>query len=134
MNYRKNFAPLLVASIMTLGAAPLAFAQDAAQDGKAAEMPPQSTSATPPTEGAAGQQSETTTQAPPAEAGDKTNWNDLDSDGNGSLSKTEVASVPSLSQVFDAADADKDGQLTQDEYKAWLAANYGDKGQPGKGG
>jgi hypothetical protein len=31
--------------------------------------------------------------------------------------------MQSLAKVFAKADADADGELTQDEYKAWLAAN-----------
>jgi hypothetical protein len=50
-------------------------------------------------------------------------WSQLDADQNGTLSKTEAASVSSLSTVFDQADGDRDGALTVDEYKAYLAAN-----------
>jgi len=57
----------------------------------------------------------------------KKNWSDLDIDKNGSLSASEAASVQNLSSVFAKADANADGELTQDEYKAYLAAN-------GKGG
>ena len=50
----------------------------------------------------------------------KKNWSDLDVDKNGSLSVTEAASVQSLAKAFTEADANADGQLTQDEYKAYL--------------
>lgn len=50
-------------------------------------------------------------------------WSQLDIDKNGSLSRTEVEPVNSLSKVFVAADANADGELTADEYKAYLAAN-----------
>ena len=49
-------------------------------------------------------------------------WSDLDTDHNGSLSKSEASSLNSLSQVFDAADGNKDGTLTADEYRAYLKA------------
>ena len=39
-----------------------------------------------------------------------------------------------LSQVFAKADADANGELTQDEYKAWLAANGKTKGKTKAGG
>jgi len=58
---------------------------------------------------------------------EKKNWSDLDTDKNGTLSASEAASVSNLSSVFAKADANADGELTQDEYKAYLAAN-------GKGG
>lgn len=50
-------------------------------------------------------------------------WSALDLDKNGSLSKAEAESVNSLSKVFVEADANADGQLTADEYKAYLATS-----------
>ena len=47
-------------------------------------------------------------------------WADLDTDKNGTLSKTEAGAMSSLSQVFDTADGNKDGNLTADEYRAYL--------------
>ena len=46
----------------------------------------------------------------------------LDVDQNGTLSKTEAASLKGLSKDFDKADANGDGALTTDEYKTYLAA------------
>lgn len=86
-------------------AAPFAFAQST--DAAAAQP------AAAPTAAAA-------TPAAPA-ATQKKSWNDVDSDKDGKLSKTEASSVPALSQVFDQADGDKDGALTADEYKAYVA-------------
>src|SRR3546814_469888 len=63
--------------------------------------------------------------APTAEPKQVT-WADLDVDKDGSLSKAEVATVPALTQVFDAADADADGKLTAEEYKAHAAATSGE--------
>src|SRR4249919_872804 len=63
----------------------------------------------------------------------KKNWSDLDTDKNGTLSVTEAAAVQSLAKAFTEADANADGQLTQDEYKAYLAAN-GKAATPRSGG
>jgi len=52
-----------------------------------------------------------------------TKWSDLDADKDGNLSKTEAASLPSLSAVFDKADTNADGALSGDEYKAYVAMN-----------
>lgn len=41
-----------------------------------------------------------------------------DADGDGKLSRAEVANAPRLSQEFDAIDANKDGFLTLDELQA----------------
>jgi len=64
----------------------------------------------------------------------KKNWSDLDVDKNGTLSVTEAASVQSLAKAFTEADANADGQLTQDEYKAYLAANGKGSATPRSGG
>ena len=62
-------------------------------------------------------------QAAPAapEQSKQLTWADVDADGNGSISKTESSQLASLAQVFDQADADADGELTPDEYKAFGA-------------
>ena len=80
----------------------------------------------------------TTTQnaepaAQPADAAQpkQVTWADLDTDKDGNLSKQEVTPVPSLTQVFDQADSDKDGKLTADEYKAFAAKSAGTSGQSG---
>ena len=56
----------------------------------------------------------------------------LDANGNGSLSVTEAAPIESLAKVFPKADKDGNGELTAEEYKAWLAANPG-KAKSGQG-
>lgn len=84
-------------------AMPLAFAQEAdyAQD------PP------PPTE----------QTAPPAgQPAGQVTWADLDTDGDGNLSREEAAAFPELASVFDQADADGDGVLTPQEYQAFAAS------------
>ena len=70
---------------------------------------------------------------PVASASGERKWSDLDGDGNGNLSAAEAASMPSLAKVFTQADADANGQLTQDEYKAWLASSAGAKAEAGDG-
>jgi hypothetical protein len=108
-----------------LGAAlamPMAFAQTAPTTDDAAA--PQST---------APQSTAPAAQAPTAEPKQVT-WADLDTDKDGSLTKTEVATVPALSQVFDQADADADGKLTADEYKAFAAKDAGGAAGSASGG
>ena len=80
-----------------------AFAQSAGQD------------ATTDT-GAAAAQAQTQAQS---NGGGQT-WASVDTDGNGSISRSEAKVNPGLAQVFDQADADSDGQLTPDEYKAFV--------------
>ena len=48
-------------------------------------------------------------------------WADVDTNKDGNVGKDESAVVPALSQVFDQADADADGQLTPPEYQAFVA-------------
>jgi hypothetical protein len=45
-------------------------------------------------------------------------WTTLDSDSNGSLSKTEASNDPEMAAIFEAADSNQDGQLTREEYTA----------------
>ena len=138
----KNPNRLLIAASLLL-ATPFAFAQsldtdakaqppaqaaeasqvDAAHDQARDATPPQAaTPATPPT-GAATGAVPAEPAAPVASASGEKKWADLDGDGNGNLSAGEAATMPSLSKVFAEADADKDGELTPDEYRAWFAAN-----------
>ena len=63
------------------------------------------------------------TPAEPAQPANKVTWSELDADHDGALSKTEAEPVDSLSTAFDDADADKDGSLTADEYKAYRTSN-----------
>lgn len=98
-NVRKPLIGLLALGIAA--AMPLAFAQEAEEFG---QQPP-------PTEQA----------APPAAQGQVT-WTDLDTDGDGNLSREEAAALPELAAVFDQADADGDGVLTPQEYEAFAAS------------
>ncbi len=119
MIQRKQLA-LGLATAMAFSA-PLAFAQDAGQHKQETTTQAAETAAP-----------EAAAAAPQAESRDTVSWADLDTDGNGSLSRAEAAAVPSLAQVFERADADKDGELTADEYKAFLAANYPAAGASGQ--
>lgn len=89
-----------------------------------------------PVAGAEAQAAVPATRATPAVPATPANrsWAELDANGNGSLSVAEAASMHSLSKVFVKADADADGELTQDEYKSWLAANGRAKGKTKAGG
>ncbi len=138
--------PLILITAMTAAlAAPLAFAQDAnasatAQEQAAVQAGSTATPAVPATTPAedagamaatpatpAAPPTDDTTAATPATPADaastKISWSELDGDKDGKLSKTEAAPISSLSKVFDQADTDKDGVLTADEYKAYVAAH-----------
>lgn len=68
--------------------------------------------------------------APPAAAAQpaaKLSWSDLDSDGNGAINRQEAARVPALAAMFELADADRNGDLTGDEYRAHI--EHGAAGQ-----
>ncbi|MDC6684876.1 EF-hand domain-containing protein, partial [Leclercia adecarboxylata] len=52
-------------------------------------------------------------------------WASVDTDGNGTISKAEAQVNAGLAQVFDQADTNKDGELSPDEYKAYVAAQQG---------
>jgi hypothetical protein len=67
-------------------------------------------------------------QTPPATYNDaagatgspvKKSWADVDMNKDGNLTKAEAAAVPALGQAFDKADANGDGSLTPEEYKAY---------------
>ncbi|KRG74001.1 calcium-binding protein [Stenotrophomonas chelatiphaga] len=58
-------------------------------------------------------------------------WASIDTDGNGTISKTEAQVNAGLAQVFDQADTNKDGELSADEYKAFVQAQQGAAGAQG---
>lgn len=110
----KFHTPLMLsAALATAFAASTAFAQDAATQ-QQKTPPPQDT-----------------TQMPPQKTDEpaKKSWEELDTDGNGNLSRSEAAGLESLAKVFAQADADGNGELTPDEYRAWFA-NNGNKDVP----
>ena len=67
------------------------------------------------------QQPAPTEQAAPAAPQGQVSWADLDTDGDGNLSRAEAASLPELAAIFDQADADGE----QDEL-----AEEGEGGEP----
>lgn len=132
--------PLVVA--VAFGAAlamPLAFAQSSnanahAQHDPAAQSAAPATPATPATPASesdtATQSAQSATPATPATPASpatavakKRTWSELDTDKNGTLSQGEASAIESLGKAFAQADANADGQLTADEYKAFVAAN-----------
>ena len=125
----RHFLTLGLATASLL-AAPLAFAQNAHANANAhvaghAQPAVPATPATPadPQEGAPAVRATPATPAEPARQDNPVTGSELDTDDDGALSKTEAAPVDSLNAAFDSADSDKDGSLTADEYKAWLATN-----------
>jgi len=124
MTLKTNRKPLIAAAaLVAILSAPMAFAQSTApqtsQDPAAASSADQA--------GASGAAQGT------ANTSGKKSWSDVDTDKNGSLSKSEASSVPALGQVFDQADADADGSLTADEYKAYVAKAQGGTSNSGGG-
>ena len=116
---KTNKLAILSFALASALAAPAAFAQSS-------PMTPQDPAAQP------APQQQPTEAAPQAAAPAQMTWADLDANGNGSLSVTEAAPIESLAKVFPKADKDGNGELTADEYKAWLAANPG-KSKSGQG-
>lgn len=113
--------PLLAtAALVAALSAPLAFAQTA--------------SPAPTQDAAAAPASAAPAAAAPTAAPQKKSWADVDSNKDGALSKTEAATVPALGQVFDKADANADGALTTDEYKAYVAKVQTAPGKSSSGG
>lgn len=138
-----NRKPLYLALALTL-AAPLAFAQSTTPQTATQDATNAATTATQEATDAATQDATTAatqdaaaqTQSAMPQQGEpeKKNWSDLDVDKNGTLSATEAASVQNLSSVFAKADANADGELTQDEYKAYLAASGKGEAKSDSGG
>lgn len=118
---KNNRKPLI--ALVALSAAlamPLAFAQEKTEDAATQQTEPTEDQAT-------GAATDTPTQSTQSAAQGQQGWADVDTDGDGSISKEEAAANPGLSQVFDQADADADGKLTADEYKAFVSKNYSDQ-------
>ncbi|WP_028920312.1 calcium-binding protein [Pseudoxanthomonas suwonensis] len=91
-----------------MAAAPLAFAQQTTPtDGQ--QSPPGSSTQ----DAAAQSQSQSS-------GGQGLSWADLDTDGNGNLSKTEAQRHAGLAAVFAEADTNGDNELTADEYRAFV--------------
>ena len=56
-----------------------------------------------------------------ASGGGGQTWASVDTDSDGAISKQEAQVNAGLAQIFDQADADANGKLTPDEYKAFVA-------------
>jgi hypothetical protein len=122
---RKSMLGLIALSAAL--AMPMAYAQSQAEEA----APPQAEQPTPteaatPTDSAQGAATQPTEQATSGASSGKQGWNDVDADKDGAISKQEASSNAVLSQIFEKADADTDGKLTPDEYKAFVSKNYGE--------
>lgn len=128
MNNR-NRKPLIgLIALSTALAMPMAFAQGetggTAQPQAGQPAPTEVATRTDSATGASVQSTEQATGAASSNA--KQGWADVDTDKDGAISKQEASSNAGLSRVFDQADADADGKLTTEEYKAFVSKNYGD--------
>jgi len=117
---RKPFLALIVAagSVLALPA----MAQSTAGQAQTQQDAAAASSASGAAQSGAGQ------AAGQAGGGGGQTWASLDTDGNGTINKTESQANAGLAQVFDQADANKDGELTPDEYKAFVEAQRGAAG------
>ena len=122
---RKPLIALLLATgaALSLPAMAQSTAQDSAATAQAQAAQAQQAAAQ------AGQAADSASQAAgqasaQANGGGQT-WASLDTDGNGTIGKSEAQVNAGLAQVFDQADTNKDGELTPDEYKAFVQAQQG---------
>ncbi len=100
-----------------MAAAPLAFAQSTSPAQEPATQMQTQAGSTVPATGAAEQQRQQS-----AASGQAKGWVDLDTDGNGNISRAEAQAHAALSGVFATADADGNGELTADEYRSFIQA------------
>ena len=63
--------------------------------------------------------------SPDAAAPGRTGFQNLDKNGDGSISREEAAASPRLSESFDRIDTNKDGMLSADELRAARASHRG---------
>lgn len=120
MNILSRTTMLGAFALMATLSAPLAFAQSATATATAEAAPPAEAAA----QAEAGTQDTNAAIQAGAEPAKKS-WADFDADNDGGLSRAEASAVPALAQVFEQADADADGTLTTDEYKAYVAKAQG---------
>ncbi|KAF1721494.1 hypothetical protein [Pseudoxanthomonas wuyuanensis] len=119
----QNRKPLIGLIALTAALAmPLAFAQSATEEDAATQAQSQVDEATQDAATGSAEQSATQSSGSAGQQG----WADLDTNGDGMISKEESAANAGLSQIFDQADADADGSLTQDEYKSFVEKSYGE--------
>jgi len=124
---RKPLIALLVAagSVFALPAMAQSAAQDRAADAQAQAVQAQQAAAAAGNQAAeagnaADQATHAAGQAAAQANGGGQTWASIDTDGNGTLSKSEAQVNAGLAQVFDQADTNKDGELSPDEYKAFV--------------
>ncbi len=134
---RKPLIALIVAagSVLAIPAMAQTAKQSAAQaQQQAAQAEQAAAQAGDAADSAAGAAAQASAQA--SGGGGGQTWASVDTDGNGNISKPEAQVNAGLTQVFDQADTNKDGQLTPDEYKSYVAAQQGaasgSGAQPGK--
>jgi hypothetical protein len=96
-------------------------AKDEAVDATATTSTSTSTSTT--AAGATGMDASTKASAKSTNPGKGNWWADADADGDGKLSTTEAAANAGLNSRFGTIDGDKDGFVTQDEYRSFFTAN-----------
>lgn len=108
---------------------PMAFAQSDTEAQTTQAQTEQATpvESTPPAESATGAADQSTDQVSgAATSSGKPGWEQMDVDKDGAISKQEATANAGLSQIFDQADADTNGALTTDEYKAFVSKHYGE--------
>jgi len=121
---RKPLSALIVAagSVLAIPAMAQSAQQSAAQaQNQAAQAQQAAAQAGQAADSAAGAAAQASQQA----SGGGQTWASVDTDGNGTISKPEAQVNAGLAQVFDQADSNKDGELSPDEYKAYVAAQQG---------
>ena len=121
---RKPLIALIVAagSVLAIPAMAQSAQQSAAQaQNQAAQAQQAAAQAGQAADSAAGAAAQASQQA----SGGGQTWASVDTDGNGTISKPEAQVNAGLAQVFDQADSNKDGELSPDEYKAYVAAQQG---------
>ena len=124
---RKPLIALIVAagSVLAIPAMAQSAQQSAAQaQTQAAQAQRAAAQASDAADAASGAAAQASSQA----GGGGQTWASVDTDGDGAISKTEAQVNAGLAQVFDQADSNKDGKLTPDEYKAYVAAQQGAAG------
>jgi len=132
---RKPLIALIVAagSVLAIPAMAQSAQQSAAQaQNQAAQAQQAAAQAGQAADSAAGAAAHASQQA----SGGGQTWASGDTAGNGTISTPEAQVNAGLAQVFDQADSNKDGELSPDEYKAYVAAQQGKAGsgsgaQPG---
>lgn len=118
MNIRNRKSLVGLVALSAAMAMPLAFAQEAQQVDQTQ----------PPAEEATGAATQQPAQS--AATGSNQSWSDLDIDGNGTLSLQEAQANSGLVQIFEHADSNADGQLSTDEYKAYVETQQSATPQP----